>query len=119
MDLARRLQSVRQAREQLGVFRALGYISGWHYDEVGGVWTVSTANGGYYMDLDLQQVRLLLAGLAIGAQGRETSVHLTAFDFGVLFTALSNQETLQRHSEESLASINRLKGYFGTHEGFE
>lgn len=124
MRISDRVAVAKAIRQQLRAFTDLGYLSSW--SENGPGWNISTANGGVYHDLTLEEVRLLVAGLAIGAQGRETSAHLSRYDYNVLYTALSKEETLmtdltgqESYAEEVLASVSRLQGYFGNQRGFE
>lgn len=121
-----RLRQVGYCKEQLGALQALGYVASWQHEANGTnhTFNIALANGGIYHRMGLERTRTFLAGLLAGAQGRETSVHLTRYDYGVLFTALDKELTLQEdlgepYSDAIIESVQRLMGYFRTMQGFE
>lgn len=123
VDAVTERAKVRFCIEQLGALKALGYISDWHHHDLD-YFTISTSNGGHYNQLPLDHARLLIAGLLVGSEGRETFVHIPPFDWGVLFTAIEKEETLMRdldeyYSEDILGALSRIKGVLSNMPGFK
>lgn len=121
-----RLRQVAFCKQQLGALEALGYVASWQHqaEHANHYFTIALANGGVHNRLSLVATRRYLSGLLAGAQGRETSVHLTQYDWGVLYTALAKELTLQQdldepYSEEIISSVNRLMAHFKTQQGFQ
>lgn len=122
----KRLLQVANCKDQLKALESLGYVSSWNHESKNSnhYFTINMANGGVYLRLTLANTRLLLAGLLAGAQGRETSVHLTQYDWGVLCTAIAKERMLQQdlgesYSDDITESCDRLYGHFQTQRGFE
>jgi hypothetical protein len=121
-----RLRKVSYCQDQLRALEGLGYVSSWQHEthNTNHTFNIALASGGIFHRLSLERTRLLLSGLLTGVEGRETSAHLTRFDYGVLFTALDKELTLQQELGESysdgiIESVQRLMGHFGNRDGFK